>query len=770
MASLTRKRRRPDFDLGIGLKTSLDFAKKPRTGVCAVKNTRRTRRNSYESNSSDGESSHSSLDDFRQQAPTHMMEDDQEVTFKKTPASPVERKPAFAILRSINRQDGCGEEKNKIGTVVTHQNKVNKCEPKLVEKSTPTTKNNVDEEVDDRETNRRSPNGFLLPDPLPRGEVLRDSLKQEWVLGKAIGVGGFGELYLASTRNSQGSLGSENFVIKIEPHSNGPLFVEVHFYIRATRLQQLQSFKQQESLNHLGIPRYIASGAHVKGNQKYRFLVMERFGSDLQRILDNSAGGRFTDKTVCEVALQVVDALQYMHEQGYVHKDVKASNLLVGLGMEGQHKVHLVDFGLCSRYTIGNIHKQYTHDLRWAHEGTLEYTSRDSHIGCSSRRGDIEVLLYNLIEWWGGCLPWDRDYARPEIAKSAKFRAFANPHKFLRHCFRHCPSGGGYPQLLNRLMRYIQTLRFEEEPQYHLLRQMIKQQMTELHLVPNGRLEFQLGRPNANRPGSVGSSQEEQESADYLCPVPADTRVSTVFDKLCVSQRTWNVNREAFWAARDEQSLTNPTQAMLDVQTAIRERNANTNTTRKRQKSGNYVGDGPENTSAMLQVIRRRKMRLMSEEAEINGYTHIMDSPLSLDKMDKLSTPRPSPYRDALLGPQQSVLSGVTVPIPASVLLSPDWMSKTLSQSNKMSPKKTSANCNKKSAGGGDQMPTIRSGRSTRELMRLADFLADPATRRKTRSETESREQEGQRAAFRFGLGNMKYYLRQFSDSLTSIF
>jgi hypothetical protein len=32
------------------------------------------------------------------------------------------------------------------------------------------------EEVDNREKNRRSPNGFLLPDPLPQGEVLRDTL------------------------------------------------------------------------------------------------------------------------------------------------------------------------------------------------------------------------------------------------------------------------------------------------------------------------------------------------------------------------------------------------------------------------------------------------------------------------------------------------------------------------------------------------------------------------------------------------------------------
>jgi dihydroorotate dehydrogenase len=36
-----------------------------------------------------------------------------------------------------------------------------------------------DSELEDlREMNRRSPNGFLLPDPLPKGELLRDTLGQ----------------------------------------------------------------------------------------------------------------------------------------------------------------------------------------------------------------------------------------------------------------------------------------------------------------------------------------------------------------------------------------------------------------------------------------------------------------------------------------------------------------------------------------------------------------------------------------------------------------
>ena len=42
----------------------------------------------------------------------------------------------------------------------------------------PVSHDQLEEEVDDRPVNRRSPNGFLLPDPLPKGELLADSQKQ----------------------------------------------------------------------------------------------------------------------------------------------------------------------------------------------------------------------------------------------------------------------------------------------------------------------------------------------------------------------------------------------------------------------------------------------------------------------------------------------------------------------------------------------------------------------------------------------------------------
>ena len=45
---------------------------------------------------------------------------------------------------------------------------------------------------------RRSPNGYLLSDPLPKGLVLKDLRKKTWKIGRSIGLGGFGEIYSAA--------------------------------------------------------------------------------------------------------------------------------------------------------------------------------------------------------------------------------------------------------------------------------------------------------------------------------------------------------------------------------------------------------------------------------------------------------------------------------------------------------------------------------------------------------------------------------------------
>jgi len=58
-------------------------------------------------------------------------------------------------------------------------------------------------------------------------------------------------------------------------------------------------------MRSLGVPRFIATGSHDRDGSQYRFMVMERFGTDLQKLFEQS-GKRFPISTVFLLGLKLV--------------------------------------------------------------------------------------------------------------------------------------------------------------------------------------------------------------------------------------------------------------------------------------------------------------------------------------------------------------------------------------------------------------------------------------------------------------------------------
>lgn len=132
------------------------------------------------------------------------------------------------------------------------------------------------------------------------------------------------------------------------------------------------------------MPVYIGSGSHQYKDTKYRFVVMEKFDKDLWKIfLDNKRS--FPMHTAFRIAVQMLDVLEYIHDKGYVHMDIKGANILLGAQKSNENQCYLVDFGLAAHYTV----KDFKPDPKKAHNGTIEYTSRDAHDGGS------KILSYN---------------------------------------------------------------------------------------------------------------------------------------------------------------------------------------------------------------------------------------------------------------------------------------------------------------------------------------------------------------------------------------
>ncbi|KAL3902928.1 MAG: hypothetical protein SGILL_010641, partial [Bacillariaceae sp.] len=74
-----------------------------------------------------------------------------------------------------------------------------------------------------------------------------------------------------------------------------------------------------------------------KGNL---FLVLEYVSHDLTGLMD--VAYKFSEIQVKSIFKQLLEALQYMHDNKYVHRDIKSSNILI----DHNFRVKLADFGL----------------------------------------------------------------------------------------------------------------------------------------------------------------------------------------------------------------------------------------------------------------------------------------------------------------------------------------------------------------------------------------------------------------------------------------
>ncbi|EDL18745.1 vaccinia related kinase 1, isoform CRA_f [Mus musculus] len=316
---------------------------------------------------------------------------------------------------------------------------------------------------------RPGPAKRRLAEQFAAGEVLTDMSRKEWKLGLPIGQGGFGCIYLADT-NSSKPVGSD-----------APCVVKV-----------------------------------------YRFMIMDRFGSDLQKIYEANAK-RFSRKTVLQLSLRILDILEYIHEHEYVHGDIKASNLL--LSHKNPDQVYLVDYGLAYRYCPDGVHKEYKEDPKRCHDGTLEFTSIDAHKGVApSRRGDLEILGYCMIQWLSGCLPWEDNLKDPNYVRDSKIRYRDNVAALMEKCFPE----KNKPGEIAKYMESVKLLEYTEKPLYQNLRDILLQGLKAIGSKDDGKLDFSAVENGSvkTRPASK-RKKEAEESA--VCAVEdmecSDTQV-----------------------------------------------------------------------------------------------------------------------------------------------------------------------------------------------------------------------------------------------------
>ena len=158
------------------------------------------------------------------------------------------------------------------------------------------------------------------------GQLLAGHYKVLEVLGE----GGFGQTYIVEDIHLPGN---PKCVLKhLKTTSTDPEILET-----ASKLFQKEAETLQQLGNHDQIPRLLA---YFEENQEF-YLVQEFIdGHTLSREL--LPGKKWTESQIIEMLLEVLDILEFVHNQGVIHRDIKPDNII---RRASDRKLVLIDFG-----------------------------------------------------------------------------------------------------------------------------------------------------------------------------------------------------------------------------------------------------------------------------------------------------------------------------------------------------------------------------------------------------------------------------------------
>lgn len=219
--------------------------------------------------------------------------------------------------------------------------------------------------------------------PLTEGTILNN----RYEIVRKIGGGGMGAVYLASDNNLGGVLRAVKEMVQTH--------IEEEQQDKA-----VNDFKRESmilsTLDHVCIPTIYD---YFYDDKESRFYLVMKYisGGDLSSRLRSAPEGKIDEKGVTEWAIQIIDVLDYLHNQPttIVYRDLKPSNIMID-GNSG--RVMLIDFGIAR-----SIHQKEEKGVTAV--GTMGYAPPELFSGNVEPRSDIYSLGSTMFHLLTGADP-----------------------------------------------------------------------------------------------------------------------------------------------------------------------------------------------------------------------------------------------------------------------------------------------------------------------------------------------------------------------------
>ncbi|XP_040266077.1 inactive serine/threonine-protein kinase VRK3 isoform X1 [Bufo bufo] len=306
--------------------------------------------------------------------------------------------------------------------------------------------------------------------PLPENDILTDHNNTGWVLTKLLSQEKT-PLYYKVHAKCQSKSDKDESILKLDA-KDGKIYNEQNFFQRAAKKTTVDKWKNVHGCPGLGIPTCIGFGVHTC----YRFLVFPALGQNLQTVI-NELHGQLPEIAVYQILYRMIDVLEYVHENEYVHGDITANNIYINADY---HEVYLAGYYNAFRYRPDGNHVNYKDGSRTPNEGTAEFISLDVHNGAGPfRRSDLESLGYCILKWLCGSLPWT-DQTNPGSIMEEKKRFKADVPGVLKKCFNRRK----IPDVLKLFLEKVMNLNYDEKPDYHEIQNSFSSVLQKFNVKP----------------------------------------------------------------------------------------------------------------------------------------------------------------------------------------------------------------------------------------------------------------------------------------------
>ena len=229
----------------------------------------------------------------------------------------------------------------------------------------------------------------------------------------------------------------------------------------------------------IGFPSIYFNGLCEKKN----IIVESLLGPSLDKLF-KFCGRIFPLKTVCLIGIEMIKRLETMHDKGIIHRDLKPNNLTWGNYNNSYNNfpinnnynifnninnndkldintIFLIDFGLsCTYWDNSSTQRHYKLIDGLNFVGTLRYASLNSHNGIrQSRRDDLESMIYILIYFLKGKLPWQDVKAKTKEERYKLIQQIKSKVTIDSLC-------KDIPFEFAELLKYVKSLEFDARPYY----------------------------------------------------------------------------------------------------------------------------------------------------------------------------------------------------------------------------------------------------------------------------------------------------------------